>query len=84
MKHISDRINLRCFCVEQAVKTASAFISGCSGIIATAQALEEYITEGIDLPDASSVPETVVEVVNNNCPCVKDDDFDEGDEWKHN
>lgn len=76
MRTIPDLLNLRAFCIEQAVKMSA--INNASPI-PIAQAFEEYITEGIDLPDHAHYPDTFLTVNNNNCPCMVDEDEeDEG------
>lgn len=87
MRTIPDRINLRAFCVEQAIKAYEISVRDKQpkfSVINAAKCFEEYISEGIDLPGHAHYPDTFLTVNNNNCPCIGDDDYDEGDEWKHN
>lgn len=81
MRTIPDLLNLRAFCVEQAVKAfdASTKVRNDSfSILNAAKSFEEYITEGIDLPDHAHYPDTFLTVNNNNCPCAFEDEEDEG------
>lgn len=82
MRTIPDRLNLRAYCLSEAVKAYKIelrHLRSASSIIATAQAFEEYIAEGIDLPDHAHYPDTFLTVNNNNCPYeVIDEDEDEG------
>ena len=81
MRNIQDKVTLRGFCLSEAVKVYEMDLRHnryASSIIATAQAFEEYITEGIDLPDHAHYPDTFLTINNNNCPC---DIIDEEEEW---
>lgn len=72
MRTIPDRINLRAFCIEKAIEVYN--VDADQPIIATAQAFEDYITEGIDLPDHAHYPDTYLTINNNNCPCIEEED----------
>ena len=77
MRTIPDRLNLRAFCIEKAIDIYN--VDADKSIIATAQAFEEYIAEGIDLPDHAHYPDTFLTINNNNCPCdIIDEDEDDG------
>lgn len=76
MRTIPDRINLRAFCIEKAIDIYNFDTD--QSIIAIAQAFEEYITEGIELPDHAHYPDTFL-TINNNCPCeIIDEDEEDG------
>lgn len=79
MRTIPDLLNLRAFCLEKAIEACGVQLEGCGNILATAQAFEEYIAEGIDLPNHAHYPDTFLTVNNNNCPCdIIDEEEDEG------
>lgn len=80
MRTIPDRINLRAFCIEQAVKTFAISVEKGQpkfSVINAAKCFEEYITEGIELPDHAHYPDTFLTVNNNNCPLAFEDEGDE-------
>lgn len=81
MRYISDKVSLRAFCVEQAIKTYEISIpkgNPTFSVINAAKCFEEYIMEGIDLPDHAHYPDTFLTINNNNCPCDIIDEEDEG------
>lgn len=79
MRNIQDKVTLRGFCLSEAVKAYEIELRHnryASSIIATAQAFEEYITKGIDLPDHAHYPDTFLTVNINNDPCAFEDKED--------
>lgn len=83
MRYISDKLTLRAFCVEQAMKAYEISVRDKQpkfSVINAAKCFEEYISEGIDLPDHAHYPDTFLTINNNNCPCidVEGDDEDDG------